>query len=102
MILEIAQLTIKSGHEAEFEANATKAVKIFARAKGCHGMEIRRLVDVPTRYCLLVKWETLENHIVDFRGSKDFQEWRNLVAHCFDGELIITNWQPCVSGFTDK
>ena len=37
----------------------------------------------PRRYRLFVKWETVENHTVDFRGSADFQEWRKHVAHCF-------------------
>ena len=30
------------------------------------------------------RWETVENHTVDFRGSADFAEWRKLVGHCFD------------------
>jgi hypothetical protein len=31
----------------------------------------------------LVKWETLENHTVDFRGSENFAEWRALVGPYF-------------------
>jgi hypothetical protein len=30
-----------------------------------------------------VKWETLENHTVDFRGSENFAEWRGLVGQYF-------------------
>ncbi|MDU6242457.1 MAG: antibiotic biosynthesis monooxygenase, partial [Bradyrhizobium sp.] len=32
---------------------------------------------------LMVKWETLENHTVDFRGSENFTEWRGLVGPYF-------------------
>ena len=32
---------------------------------------------------LLVRWDTVENHTVDFQMSADFAEWRKLVAHCF-------------------
>jgi hypothetical protein len=31
----------------------------------------------------MVKWETLENHTVDFRGSENFAEWRGLVGQYF-------------------
>jgi hypothetical protein len=37
----------------------------------------------PGRYRPFVKWETAENRTVDFRGSPDFAEWRNLVGHRF-------------------
>ncbi len=85
MILEIAQIDVKPGLETEFEANVAKAAPLFARAKGCKGMELQRSIEKPSRYRLFVKWETVENHTVDFRGSADFQEWRKLVGHCFAG-----------------
>ena len=31
----------------------------------------------------MAKWETLENHTVDFRGSEDFTAWRGLVGQYF-------------------
>lgn len=83
MILEIAQIDVKPGLEAEFEAGVAKATPLFQRAKGCRGMELNRSAEKPGRYRLFVTWETLENHTVDFRGSADFQEWRKLVGHCF-------------------
>jgi heme-degrading monooxygenase HmoA len=83
MITEIAQIEIKPGLEAEFETAVKKAGPLFLRAKGCRGMELQRSIEKPSRYRLVVSWETLENHTVDFRGSADFQEWRQLVGHCF-------------------
>ena len=83
MVTEIAQIDIKPGMEAEFEAGVKQAAPVFKRAKGCTGMELQRSVEKPSRYRLFVKWATVENHTVDFRGSADFQEWRKLVAHCF-------------------
>ena len=83
MIMEIAQIDVKPGMEAEFEAGVTKAAPLFKRAKGCTGMTLQRSHEKPARYRLFVQWATLENHTVDFRGSPDFQEWRKLVGHCF-------------------
>jgi heme-degrading monooxygenase HmoA len=83
MIVELAEIDVTPGLEAAFEAGVAAARPLFARAKGCHGLELRRSIERPGRYRLFVRWETVENHTVDFRGSADFQEWRKLVGHCF-------------------
>jgi quinol monooxygenase YgiN len=99
MVLEIAQIDVKSGLEAEFEAGVAKAAPIFRRAKGCRGMELQRSIEKPNRYRLFVQWETLENHTVDFRGSPDFQEWRKLVGHCFASAPEVEHTEQVVKGF---
>jgi heme-degrading monooxygenase HmoA len=83
MVLEIAQIDVKAGQEAEFEAGVAKAAQYFKRAKGCKSLSLQRSVEKPSRYRLFIGWGTVENHTVDFRGSADFQEWRKLVGHCF-------------------
>ncbi len=83
MITEIAQIDVKPESEADFEAAVEKARAVFARAKGFHGFELHRSIEKPQRYRLMVKWETLENHTVDFRGSEDFTAWRGLVGSFF-------------------
>ena len=80
MVLEIAQIDVKPGMEAEFEAGVAKAAPLFKRAKGCSSMALQKSVEKPSRYRLFVGWGTVENHTVDFRGSPDFQEWRKLVG----------------------
>jgi heme-degrading monooxygenase HmoA len=100
MITEIAQIEIKPGMEPEFEAGVKKAAPVFQRAKGCHGMELQRSLEKPSRYRLFVSWDTLENHTVDFRGSPDFHEWRKLVGHCFLPRRRRSS--TCARSFTDS
>jgi heme-degrading monooxygenase HmoA len=99
MILEIAQIDVKAGMEEEFEAGVAKAAPVFKRAKGCSGMALQRSVERPLRYRLFVKWETVENHTVDFRGSPDFAEWRKLVGHCFAAVPEVEHVREVVKGF---
>jgi heme-degrading monooxygenase HmoA len=99
MILEIAQIEIKAGMEAAFEEGVTKAAPIFQRARGCKGMELQRSLEQPARYRLFVRWQALENHTVDFRGSADFQEWRKLVGHCFERPPEVEHTTLAVHGF---
>ena len=99
MILEIAQIEVKAGMEAAFEEGVTKAAPIFQRARGCKGMELQRSLEQPARYRLFVRWQALENHTVDFRGSADFQEWRKLVGHCFAAPPEVEHTLQAVNGF---
>ncbi len=99
MITEIAQIVVKPGMESEFETGVKNAAAIFRRAKGCHGMDLQRSIEEPSRYRLLVTWETVENHTVDFRGSPDFQEWRKLVGHCFATPPQVEHVEQVLRGF---
>ena len=99
MITEIAQIDVKPGMESEFETGVQNAAPVFKRAKGCHGMELQRSIETPSRYRLFVKWETVEDHTVHFRSSPDFQEWRKLVGHCFASPPQVEHVEKVVQGF---
>jgi quinol monooxygenase YgiN len=60
MILEIAQIDVKPGMEAEFEAGVAQAVPIFRRAKGCAGLTLQRSTERPTRYRLFTRPKSLK------------------------------------------
>src|SRR4051812_16694067 len=76
MILEIAQIDVKPGSEPDFEAGIKEAAAIFQAATGCRSFEVRRSVEKPQRYRLLIEWETLEAHTRDFTGSEAWKAYR--------------------------
>jgi heme-degrading monooxygenase HmoA len=73
MITEIAQIDVKPGSEKDFEAAIAKAEPIFRRCKGWKSFELHRGIEKPSRYRLHIKWETLENHTVDFSRLGEFR-----------------------------
>jgi heme-degrading monooxygenase HmoA len=99
MFWEIAQIEVKPGEEAAFEAAVTQAVPLFKNARGCKGMQLHRSVEQPGRYRLVVDWETVEDHTVHFRGSQDFQEWRRLVGGHFASPPAVEHTHRVVQGF---
>ena len=96
MVTEIAQIDVKPGTEADFEAGVAHARTLLRCAKGLITFELHKSIEMPRRYRLIAKWETVENHTVDFRGSEDFKEWRSLVGQYFaatpEGEHTVTIW----------
>jgi heme-degrading monooxygenase HmoA len=83
MIHEIAHILIKPGMGEQFEQNFCLATPLFERAKGCKSIRLERSVEDPLRYLLVIGWETLDDHIVEFRNSADYQRWRELVGGLF-------------------
>ena len=89
MVLEIAAIEIIPGHEEAFEAGVRAAHPLFARARGCQRMSLRRVVENRSRYLLVIEWDTLEDHTITFRQSEDFVTWRRLVAQHFSGPPVV-------------
>ena len=84
MILEIADLRIPPGKNAEFDAAIRRGIETVAsRAKGFRGWQVHKGIESPERYVLMIRWDTLENHTVDFRGGPLFPEWRAIVGPYF-------------------
>jgi heme-degrading monooxygenase HmoA len=84
MILEIAQLQIKPGQTAAFEAAFAQAQPIIASMGGYRGHELQRCIENDHQYMLLVRWSMLEDHTLGFRQSPQYQEWRTLLHHFYD------------------
>ena len=84
MILEVAMLNLKYGTSKEFEAAFAQAARIIASMPGYISHELQRCLEVQDRYVLLVRWQTLEDHTVGFRGSDAYEEWRRLLHHFYD------------------
>ncbi len=84
MILELADIRIQPGRQADFDAAIQRGVDtVIAQAKGFCGYKVNKGLESPERYVLMIWWTTLENHTVDFRESPAFAEWRAIVGPFF-------------------
>jgi heme-degrading monooxygenase HmoA len=93
MILEIADIRIQPGRQAEFDAAIQRGVtEVIAKAKGFQGFKINKGIESPERYVLMIFWETLENHTVDFRQSSAFTEWRAIVGPYFSAPPAVEHF----------
>lgn len=84
MILEIANIRIAPGQQAAFEEAIQRAAStVISNAKGFKGYKINRGIESPELYVLMVFWEMLENHTVDFREGPLFPQWRAIIGPFF-------------------
>ena len=97
MILEVATLDVKPGEAAAFEIAFTQAQQIISRMPGYQSHQLQRCLENENRYLLLVNWQTLEDHTEGFRGSPQYQQWRELLHHFYDPFPVVEHYRN-VSG----
>ena len=95
MILETAEFTVTDG--PAFEGAVREALPLFHAAPGCHGVTLHRVIEDPSRYRLLVRWATLEDHTEGFRNSDAFTRWRALVSPFFAAPPDVTHSREVVA-----
>jgi quinol monooxygenase YgiN len=84
MILEHADIRIDPAQATAFEAAIERGVStVIAHASGFRGFKVNRSIESPGRYLLMIYWERLEDHMVGFRQSPAFAEWRAIVGPFF-------------------
>lgn len=84
MIVESALLDVKPGAEAAFEAALREARPLIAATPGFRSIVVRRCLETPSRYLLLVEWDRLEDHTIGFRQSPRYAKWRALLHRFYD------------------
>lgn len=75
-----------------FEDAFHAAGPLIAASAGYISHELCRCVEKPNRYLLLVHWRTLEDHMIGFRGSQRYQEWKNLLHKFYDPFPVVEHY----------
>ena len=93
MILEIADIRIQPGRQAEFDEAIQRGLStVIAQAPGFRGFKVNKGLESPERYVLQIFWETLEDHTVGFRGSDLFTQWRAIVGPFFAQPPVVEHF----------
>jgi heme-degrading monooxygenase HmoA len=85
MILERAELTVKTGQEEAFAAMMGETgCALLAGADGCHSVRIGHGVENPDKFILLLEWDSVEHHVALTKTSA-FAEFVKLAGPFFAG-----------------
>ena len=94
MILEIADIRITPGKNAEFDEAIRRGVEtVISKSAGFRGYKVNRGVESPERYILMIYWATLENHTIDFRQGPLFPQWRAMVGPYFASPPVVEHFE---------
>lgn len=93
MILEVAILDVLPGQEKGYEAAFAQAAGIIAAMPGYRSHALKRCLEKPNRYILLVNWETLEDHTEGFRQSAAYQKWKALLHPFYEPFPVVEHYE---------
>jgi heme-degrading monooxygenase HmoA len=99
VILEIAEIQIRPGDNAAFEAAIQRGLdEVFSQVKGARGWKVNRGIESPERYVLSILWDTLEDHTVGFRQGPQFVAWRAIVGPFFAQPPRVEHFELVAQG----
>lgn len=83
MVLEVADIAVQPGREEEFVTAYRSVREAVAGTPGCLSVRMTRGVESPSRFVLLVEWESVAAHEENFRASDRFTTWRAAIGPFF-------------------
>jgi heme-degrading monooxygenase HmoA len=92
MTLEIAIIDVAGGEEDAFVASFGRGREAIAASEGCRSIRMTRGVESPSRFVLLVEWDSLGAHEA-FRASERFGEWRGHVGPHFAAPPVVEHFE---------
>jgi len=85
MVLEVALIDVNPDQEDAFAAAYAQGRPVLAGTPGCRSVRMTRGIESPSRFVLLVEWDSVEAHEQNFRASERFDQWRALIGPYFAG-----------------
>ena len=96
MILEVAEIYINDEVRPAFERAIRQSLEMYVSVtEGFIDAELQCSIEEPTRYLLLVHWETIEAHLVNFRESERFPKHRALIGPYFAHPPKVQHFVLC-------
>ena len=93
MILEIAVLNVIPGKEKQFETDFAIAGQYISSINGYIKHSLSKCIEQESKYILLVEWQNLEDHTINFRQSAQYQEWKKLLHHYYDPFPVVEHYE---------
>ncbi|HEU5007921.1 MAG TPA: antibiotic biosynthesis monooxygenase family protein [Jatrophihabitantaceae bacterium] len=83
MVIEVADIQVAPGSEDAFTDAYRGVREVLVSTPGCRSARMARCIESPSRFVLLVEWDSVEAHEQNFRASDRFATWRAAIGPFF-------------------
>ncbi len=83
MVLEVGEIEVAPGAEDAFIDAYRQVREVLAGTPGCRSVRMTHGIESPTRFVLLVEWDSVAAHEDNFRGTERFTAWRAAIGPHF-------------------
>ncbi|MGW0432729.1 antibiotic biosynthesis monooxygenase family protein [Micromonospora sp. NPDC003197] len=92
MVLEVALIDVVPGQEEAFALAYAKGHDVLAGTPGCQSVRMTRGVESPSRFVLIVEWDSVAAHEENFRATERFTTWRSLIGPYFANPPLVEHF----------
>lgn len=93
MVLEVALIDVSDGAADEFAAAYRRARHILTGTPGARSVRMTHGIERPTRFVLLVEWDSVQSHEENFRSTDRFTDWRAAIGGYFAGPPLVEHYR---------
>lgn len=94
MILEVATMKIKPERIGDFEMAFPRAAAVSASTPGYISHELQRCIEAKGKYFYIIRWESIEAHMVNFRQSPRRDEFRKILGEFWAEPNFTEHFEP--------
>jgi heme-degrading monooxygenase HmoA len=93
MVLEVAEIKVTPGQEEAFKEAYRTAREFVEVSPGLRSMRMTQGVETPTRFVLLIEWDSVEAHEQGFRETERFPKWREAIGPYFAQPPLVEHFE---------
>ena len=93
MVLEVAIIDVHEGEDAAFAQAYRSARAILAETPGVQSVRMTHGIERPSRFVLLVEWNSVQAHEENFRATDRFARWRAAIGPYFAAPPLVEHFQ---------
>lgn len=92
MVVEVALIDVQAGKEDEFAAAYVEVQEHLATAPGCVSATMMRGVESPSRFVGVVRWESPEAHLTNFRNTPRYERYAARLGRLLAGPPVVEHF----------
>lgn len=89
MVTEVGDIQVTPGSESDFIAAYREAREVLASTPGCRSVLMTRSIETPHRFVLIVEWDSVDDHLQNFRATDRFTRWRAAIGPYFAAPPVV-------------
>ncbi len=93
MVLEVAIIDVPIGQDDAFTAAYRSARSVLAETDGVRSVRMTHGIERPSRFVLLVEWDSVAAHETNFRGTDRFSTWRAAIGPYFATPPLVEHFE---------
>ena len=88
----LSTIDVHPDQEDDFAAAYAQARPVLVGTPGCRSVRMTRGIESPSRFVLLVEWDSVAAHEDNFRATERFGQWRGLIGPYFATPPVVEHF----------